>query len=159
MDATAWSLVGLILFIALIVYFKVPGMITKSLDERGDKIRDELEEARKLREEAQALLAEYQRKRKDAEAEAEEIVAAAKREAEAFTKEAARKTEDFVKRRTALAEQKIEQAEASALSEVKASAVEVAMSAATQIIAGKMTGKSADDLIKSSIKEVKSKLN
>jgi len=115
--------------------------------------------SRKLREEAQALLAEYQLKRKDAETEAQEIVAAAKREADAFSKDAARKTEDFVKRRTALAEQKIEQAEASALAEVKASAVEVAMSAAEQIIAGKMTGKPASDLISSSIKEVKAKLN
>jgi len=159
MDATFFSLVGLVIFLGLVIYLKVPGMVAKNLDERGEKVRDELEEARKLREEAQALLAEYQRKRKDAEAEAEGIVAAAKREADAFTKEATRKTEDFVKRRTALAEQKIEQAEASALAEVKASAVDVAMSAAEQIIAGKMTGKPADALIKDSIKEIKAKLN
>jgi len=128
MDATFFSLVGLVIFLGLVIYLKAPGMVAKNLDERGEKVRDELEEARKLREEAQALLAEYQRKRKDAEAEAEGIVAAAKREADAFTKEATRKTEDFVKRRTALAEQKIEQAEASALAEVKASAVDVDMS-------------------------------
>ena len=67
MDATFWALIALILFLALIAYMKVPGMIAKSLDGRADKIRNELDEARRLREEAQQLLAEYQRKRKDAD--------------------------------------------------------------------------------------------
>ena len=71
----------LILFLALVIYLKVPGMVAKSLDERSDKIREDLAEAKRLREEAQHLLAEYQRKRKDAEAEAASIVAAAEREA------------------------------------------------------------------------------
>lgn len=159
MDATAWSLVALVVFIGLIIYLKVPGMISKSLDDRANKISDELDEARKLREEARALLADYQGKRKEAEKEAEEIVAAAKREAAALADDAAKKTAEFVKRRTALAEQKIEQAEASALAEVRASAVDVAVAAAEQIIAGKVTGATANSLIKSGIQEVKSKLN
>ena len=71
MDATFWSFVGLIVFIGIVLYLKVPAMVTKSLDERADKIRDELDEARKLREEAQALLAQYQGKRQEAEKEAE----------------------------------------------------------------------------------------
>ncbi|MEM7215589.1 MAG: F0F1 ATP synthase subunit B [Pseudomonadota bacterium] len=159
MDATFWATVALVIFLAGVIYLKVPGMVTKGLDDRSSKIRDELDEARKLREEAQALLAEFQGKRKEAEQEAEEIVAAAKREATALADDAARKTAEFVKRRTALAEQKIEQAEASALAEVRASAVDVAISAAEQIIASKVTGTKANDLIKSSIAEVKSKLN
>ena len=102
-DATFWALVALIIFLAAIVYLKVPGMlIGKSLDERAEKIRNELEEARKLREEAQALLAEYQKKRKEAEKEAGDIVDAAKREAEMITTEAKQKTEEYVARRTAL---------------------------------------------------------
>lgn len=159
MDATAWSLISLLIFTGILIYVKVPGMITKSLDDRSIKIQNDLDEARRLREEAQALLAEYQGKRKDAETEAEEIVAAAKREAAALADDAARKTAEFVKRRTALAEQKIEQAEASAVAEVRATAVDVAVSAAEQLVAGKLTAAKSNDLIKQSIAEVKTKLN
>lgn len=80
LDATFYALVGLILFFVLIAYLKVPGMVGKALDARADKISNELAEAKRLREEAQSLVAEYQRKRKDAEAEAASIVAAAQRE-------------------------------------------------------------------------------
>lgn len=159
MDATFWALVSLVLFIGLLLYLKVPAMVTKSLDDRADKIRDELEEARKLREDAQALLAEYQGKREAAEKEAADIVAAAKREATALASDAEQKTADFVKRRTAQAEQKILQAETDALSEVRSTAVEVAISAAEQIIAGKVTGTTASKLVKDGIAEVKAKLN
>ncbi len=159
MDATAWSLVALIVFLGLVVYLKVPGMVAKGLDDRTAKIRDELDEARRLREEAQSLLAEFQGKRKQAEKEAEEIVAAAKREASALADDAAKKTAEFVKRRTALAEQKIEQAEASALAEVRSSAVDMAIAAAETLVSGKMTAAKSNDLIKQSIAEVKSKLN
>jgi len=159
MDATFWALVALVLFIALVLYLKVPAMITKSLDERADKIQNDLEEARKLREDAQALLANYQGKRKEAEEEAAEIIAAAKREASALAADAEQKTAEFVKRRTAQAEQKIKQAEVDALAEVRGSAVDVAIAAAEQIIAGKVTGATANDLVKKGIAEVKSKLN
>lgn len=159
MDATFWATVALVIFLALVIYLKVPGMVTKSLDDRAERVRDELEEARKLREEAQGLLAEYQRKRKEAEQEAGEIVAAAKREAEALATDAARKTDEFVERRTQVAEQKIAQAEAQALADVRARAIEVAVTAAEQILADKVSGKVADDLVKSGIAEVKSRLN
>ena len=159
MDATAWSLVGLVLFIGLVLYLKVPAMVTKGLDERADKIRNELDEARELREEAQNLLAEYQAKRQAAEKEAEEIVAAAKREANALSEDAARKTAEFVERRTASAEQKIAQAEAQAMADARASAVDVAIAAAEQIVAGKVTGATASGLITSSISDIKTKLN
>src|SRR6478609_11351995 len=115
MDATFWALIGLVLFLGLMVYIKVPGVMAKSLDKRADNIRAELNEAKRLREEAQALLAEYQKKRKEAEAEAAHILAAAEREAEMFTAEAKKKTEEFVENRSALSEQKIKQAEADAM--------------------------------------------
>lgn len=93
--ATLWATIGLILFGAVVVYLKVPGMLGKSLDERAGKIRNELEEARRLREEAQQLLAEYQRKRKEAEKEAADIVTAAKNEAGMLVEDARRKTEEI----------------------------------------------------------------
>jgi len=158
-DQTFWALVALIIFLGIIVYVKVPGMITKALDDRAAKIRNELEEARRLREEAQALLAEYQKKRKEAEKEASEIVDAAKREAEAITAEARDKTDEYVTRRTALAEQKIAQAESDAMDEVRGSAVDMALAAATQILGDKVTAKTAGDLFKKSLADVKARMN
>lgn len=158
-DATFWAMIGLFVFIAGILYLKVPGMIGKNLDDRATAISDELNEARKLREEAQAILAEYQRKRKDAESEAQSIVDAARSEAEALSADARRKTEEFVTRRTAMAENKIAQAEAQALSDVKSAAVEMAVAAAESIVIGKVKGATADKIIKSSIAEVKAQLN
>ena len=159
MDATFWSLIGLIIFLGLLVYLKVPGMITKGLDDRADKIRNELDEARRLREEAQQLLAEYQRKRKDAEKEAGELIAAAEHEASGLVAEARQKTEDYVKRRTAMAEQKIALAEAEAVNEVRQSAIDIAVSAAETLIAEKADDKTTDELFKSSVKELKERLN
>ena len=159
MDATFWATVALVLFFALIAYFKVPAMIGKALDSRSDKIRNDLEEARRLREEAQQLLAEYQRKRKEAEAEAETIVSAAKREADALKADAERKTEDYVTRRTAIAEQKIAQAEGQAIAEVKAAAVDIAVEAAESLMGKKMSGAAGGDMFKKSLAEVKARMN
>ncbi len=163
MDATSlasvWATVALFIFLGLAVYLKVPGTIAKALDARADKIRNELEEARKLREEAQQVLAEFQRKRKEAEAEASEIVASAKREADHLKAEAKQKAEDYVTRRTAMAEQKIAQAERDAVNEVRSTAVEIAVEAARSVLAGKVDAKSAGDLFKSSLGEVKARMN
>jgi F-type H+-transporting ATPase subunit b len=159
MDATFWALVALAIFAGIVVYMKVPGMIGKSLDDRADRIRGELDEARRLREEAQQLLADYQRKRSEAEKEAGEIVAAAKREADQLLAEAHTRTEEYVARRAALAELKIGQAEREAVSEVRASAVDIAVEAARALLAGQVDAKAGADLFKASLQEVKSKLN
>ncbi|MBS3648308.1 F0F1 ATP synthase subunit B [Pseudaminobacter sp. 19-2017] len=159
MDATFWAFVGLIIFLAIVVYMKVPGMIGKSLDSRADKIRAELEEARRLREEAQQLLAEYQRKRKEAEKEAADIVDHAKREAGLLVTEAKQKTEEYVGRRTALAEQKIGQAERDAINEVRAKAVDIAVEAARNVLARKVDGKVSADLFNASVRDLKTRLN
>lgn len=158
-DATFFALVGLILFLALVVYLKVPGMVAKSLDARADQIRNELAEAKRLREEAQHLLAEYQRKRKEAEAEAANIVAAAEREAQMLTAEAKLKTEEFVARRTALSEQKIQRAEAEAVNAVRSAAVDLAIAAAEAVIARKSDAAVKANLFGNAISEVKSRLN
>jgi F-type H+-transporting ATPase subunit b len=159
MDATAWSFVGLIIFLAIIVYVKVPGMIGTSLDKRADTIRKELEDARRLREEAQALLADYQRRRQEAESEAEGIVAEAKREADRLTLEANAALEDLITRRTAAAERKIAQAESQAISEVRARAADIAVAAAETILAKKVAGNVGEELLAKSIEEVKTRLN
>jgi F-type H+-transporting ATPase subunit b len=159
MDATFIALVGLLIFLGIIAYMKVPATMTKALDDRAEGIRKELDEARALREEAQRLLAEYKRKGEEAEKEAAEVVAQAKRDASAITAEAKAKTEDYVKRREAMAEQKIAQAEADAINEVKSRAVDIALAASAKLLSGKMDGKSSGDLFKSSLAEIKAKLN
>jgi F-type H+-transporting ATPase subunit b len=157
-DATFWALVALVLFFVLIAYLKVPAAITKSLDGRATRIRNEIDEARALKEEAKQQLAEYQRRRREAEQEAKDILEGAKREAEAIVAEARQKNEDYVTRRTAMAEQKIAQAEADAIAEVRASAVDIAVAAATRILAerGETGGASTVDR---SIEEVRRRLN
>ena len=138
---------------------KVPGMIGKSLDERAVKIRAELDAARKLREEAQQLLADYQKKRKEAEKDAADILAAAKREASQLVDEAHKRTEEYVARRTVLAEQKIALAEREAVNEVRANAVDIAVEAARKILGDKVDEKSDAALFAASVDQVKAKLN
>ena len=130
-----------------------------SLDDRADQIRNELAEAKRLREEAQHLLAEYQRKRKEAEAEAALIVAAAEREAEMLTTEAKKKTEEFVANRTALSEQKIKQAEAEAMKAVRSAAVDLAIAAAETVLAKQADAKVQSELFGNAVSQVKTRLN
>ena len=159
MDATFFALVGLIIFLGILAYVKVPAMMAGALDKRADQIRNELEQAKKLREEAQQLLAEYQRKRKEAESEAESILSAAEREAAVLREEAKAKTEEYVSRRTAMAEQKIRQAEADAINEVRASAVDLAIVAAENLIGAKVDSKASGELFKASLGDLKKQLN
>ena len=159
LDETFFAFVALLIFLGLIVYLKVPGMMAKSLDDRADQIRNELAEAKRLREEAQHLLAEYQRKRKEAEADAANIVAAAEREAQMLTSEARKKTEEFVANRTALSEQKIKQAEADAMKAVRSAAVDLAIAAAENVLAKKADTKVRSELFSDAVGQVKSRLN
>lgn len=155
MDNTFWAFAGLLIFLGIMAYMKVPAMMGKALDARGEKIKADLDEARRLRDEAKALLAEYQSKRKQAEKDASEIVEAAKREADALRSDAKTKSEEFVRRRTAQAEQKISQAEADAINAVRASAVDIAIAASSKLL----EGGSAAEHFKSAIFEVKARLN
>jgi F-type H+-transporting ATPase subunit b len=158
MDNTFWATAALFIFLGIVVYLKVPAMITKALDVRADKIRADLEEARRLRDEAKALLAEYQKKRKDAESEAAGIVDAAKREAATIAAEAKTKSEDYIRRRTIIAEQKIGQAEVEAVYAVRASAVDLAIAASAKLLENK-DSLSSTDLFKASLSEVKARFN
>jgi F-type H+-transporting ATPase subunit b len=157
--ATFWAFAALVIFLGLIVYLKVPGMITAALDKRADDIRKQLAEATQLREEAQALLAEYQRKRKEAEADAAAILASAKREAAMLSAEAKRKTEDYVTRRNQLSEAKIKQAETDAVNAVRAAAVDLAIAAAQKIAGEKATGATGSKLFEDAVEQVRTRLN
>ncbi|MDJ0930303.1 ATP F0F1 synthase subunit B [Breoghania sp.] len=159
MDATFWALIALIIFVAVVVWAKVPGKIASSLDDRAEGIRKELDEARKLREEVQALLADYQRRHCEAEEEVESIVAEAKREAELLTAETEAALNGLIERRTKLAEIKIAMVETQAMDEVRAKAADVAIAAAETILQKKVTGKVAEGLLADSIKEVGSRIN
>jgi len=159
MDATFWAMIALFIFIGVVVYMKVPGMIAKALDERAAKIRNDLDEASRLRDEAQQLLVEFQKKRKEAEKEAADMVAAAKRESDLIIEEAHKKTEEYVARRAALAEQKIGQAERDAVNEVRSIAVDVATEAARKLLAGKLDEKTSAELFRDSLTAVQTKLN
>jgi F-type H+-transporting ATPase subunit b len=158
-DPSTWVAVAFILFIALGVYLKVPAMLARMLDERADKISKELAEARKLREEAQALLAEYQKKRAEAERDAANIVAQAKIEAESYGVETRKKLAETIERRTRQAAQKIAQAEAAAIKEVRTTATEAAIAAASKLVGEAVQGAKGGKFIDESIAAVKSRLN
>ncbi|WP_455466472.1 F0F1 ATP synthase subunit B [Bartonella sp. B39] len=153
MTDTFWAFVGLVLFLILLVYFKIPQLAVHHLDARAKRIKDELDEALRLREEAQEVLAEYQRKHAEAEKDAQEIIAAARHEVEAIVSEARTKAEEYVKNRNKLAEQKIAQAEVNAIRMVSSSAIDLAVSAARTLIAKELNSHKANELVKDSLCE------
>ena len=159
LDAEFWVAVAFVAFLGVLVYFGVHEMMAKYIDQRRDRIKAELDEALRLKEEAQALLAQYRRKQREAEQEAAAIIAGATAEAERMVTEAKAKMEEFVARRGKMAETKIAQAEAQALADVRAAAAEAAVSAAGTILTGAVKGEVAERLIGKGIDDVKTKLN
>src|SRR5450631_2186651 len=158
-ETETWVALAFILFVAGLGYIGVHRMLAKSLDERSTRIKAELDEARKLKDEAAQLLADYQRKRQQAESEAQEIISGAKAEAERLAIEAKAKVEEFVARRTKMAELKIAQAEAQAAADVRSAAAEAAIAAAEKILTVEAKGKLANELIAKGIEDVRKKLN
>jgi F-type H+-transporting ATPase subunit b len=159
LGAEFWVAVAFVVFLGGLIYLGVHEMMLKFIDQRRDKIKAELDEARRLKEEAQALLAQYQRKQREAEQEAAAILAGATAEAERMMAEAKVKMEEFVARRGKMAEAKIAQAEAQAVADVRAAAAEAAVSAAEKILTQTVKGEVADRLVAKGIDEVKTKLN
>jgi F-type H+-transporting ATPase subunit b len=158
-EAETWVAVAFILFVALLVYLKAPSKLMAMLDERSARIAKELAEARKLREEAQALLTEYQGKRAEAEATATQIIEQAKKEAEAYASEVRQKLADTVARRIRQVEQKIAQAEQQAVKDVRSTVTDLAIGAATELLRTAAKGEKGVALIKDSIKAVRSRLH
>jgi len=158
-EAETWVAVAFVVFLLLVWRAGAHRSILASIDERGTKVSQELEEARRLKSEAQALLTEYQRKQREAEAEAAAIIAQAKTEAQEIAAEAKTRMEDFVTRRTKMAEVKIAQAEVQALADVRAAAADAAVRASEKILSETVKGKVADDLISAAIRDVKTRLD
>jgi F-type H+-transporting ATPase subunit b len=155
-DQTFFALVALVIFLGIVFYAGAHKKAGAALDNRANLIAKELADARKLREDAEKLLADYKQKRLDAEKEALNIIAQAKTDAVAYAEEARRKLTETIARRTKQAEQKIAQAEAAATKEVRSIATDLAVSAATKLIAEQ---KSGAKLIAESITAVKTRLN
>jgi F-type H+-transporting ATPase subunit b len=158
-DPLFWVLVAFLAFMALLIYYRVPSAVTKALDDRADAIRKELDEARKLREEAQGLLSDYQRKAREAEKEAESIIEQAKIEAQALAADSRKTLSESLDRRSKLAEEKIARAEAQALSEVRSTAVDTALAAAQEILKSRAGGATGETLVSQSISDLRGKLN
>src|SRR3954466_4156782 len=154
-----WVAVAFVILMAVFAYFGIHRTVLSALDHRSERIKAELDDARRLKEDAAKLLAEYQARRASAEREAEEIISGARADAERIAAEARTKMEDFVARRTKTAESKIALAEAQALADVRAAAADAAITAASAILTQSVKGAVADDLMAKGIAGVRKKLN
>ena len=152
-------LISFILFGLVLVYLKVPSMLGKMLDQRAASIKTELDEARALREEAQTILASYERKQKEVSEQAARIVEDAKNEAKAAAAQAKIGLEKSVQRRMSAAEEKIASAQASAEREVRDAAINVAVAATREILSSQMSSDIADKLTENAISEVQTKFH
>ena len=158
-DPEFWVAAAFVILIGVFIYYGIHRTVLKSLDHRSDRIRAELDDARRLKDEAAKLLAEYQARHASAEREARDIVEGARAEAERIAAEAKTKMEDFVARRTKTAESKIALAEAQAVADVRSAAANAAVTAASTILSQSVKGQVADDLLAKGITEVRQKLN
>jgi F-type H+-transporting ATPase subunit b len=154
-----WVAIAFLILMGVFFWLGVHRTVLTALDHRAQRIKAELDDARRLKDEAAKLLADYQARRASAEREAQEIVTNARAEAERIAAEAKTRMEDFVARRTKTAENKIALAEAQALADVRAAAAEAAVAAASTVLSQSVKGSVADDLLARGIAEVKAKLN
>lgn len=157
-DSTFWVAVAFVLFMALMVW-KAFGPALRSLDRRAQRIRDELDEAQRLREDAQHLLAEYKRKLRDAEKEAEEMQAHAREEAERLRRDGEANLEAALTRREQQAKDRIAQAEQQAVAQVRALAAEVAIAATRDLLVRNVDKKTANALIDEAVKEIPKRMH
>ncbi|HEY4986905.1 MAG TPA: ATP F0F1 synthase subunit B [Bradyrhizobium sp.] len=158
-EPETWVAIAFVILMGVFAYVGVHRTVLKALDNRSERIKAELDEARRLKDEAAKLLTEYKARRATAEHEANDIIANAKAEAERIAAEAKVKMEDFVARRTKTAESKIALAEAQAVADVRAAAADAAVQAASNILSKSVKGDLANDLLTKGIAEVRQKLN
>lgn len=159
LDNTTWAFVGLLLFFGVLAYYGVFGTVGRLLDKRGAEVTAELEAAQLLRREAEALLAEYQQKRATAEKDAAEIIAHAEAEAKRMTADAEVALKELIEHRTRTVEAKIAHAEAAAVAEVRGVAIDMAIAASKRLLAEKVQGEVAADLISKGVDEVKARFS
>ncbi len=158
-DANLVVSLSFLIFIGILVYLRVPSKLAGMLDDRAERIRKELDDARRLREEAQAVLASYERKQKEVEELAQEIVTRARAEAARAAEEGKKELEGSIARRLKAAEEQIASAEAAAIRDVKDRAVQVAIRAAAKALSEKMDGQAGGKLIDDAIASVGAKLH
>ena len=158
-DPSFWATAALVVFFLILLRMGIHKTLAKTLDDRADAIRSELDEAKRLREEAQEMLASYQRRQREAEKEAEAIIAQAKTEAKVLKEEARKELSERLERRTAMAEQRIAQAEAQAAAEVKAAAADMAAAAAEEILKTKLKKTDLNKIVDADIKMAGEQLN
>jgi F-type H+-transporting ATPase subunit b len=158
-EPETWVAIAFLIFLGLLVKLGVPNLLFKALDDRSARIKAELDEALKLRKEAEGVLAEYRRRQGEAEKTAESIILNARVEADRMAAEAQAKIEEFIARRTKMAEAKIAQAETQALADVRATAADVAIAAAEAILVKTTHGAAAEALVTKGIGDLKAKLN
>jgi F-type H+-transporting ATPase subunit b len=158
-EPETWVAIAFVILMALFAYLGIHRTVLKALDHRAERIKAELDDARRLKDEAANLLAEYKTKRASAEREAAEIISSAQADAQRIAAEAKTKIEDFVARRTRTAESKISLAEAQAIADVRSAAANAAVAAASTILSQSVKGSLADDLLTKGIAEVHAKLN
>ena len=151
--------VAFVLFVAVLLYLKVPSIVTKMLDDRSKGIQSELDEARSLREEAQSLLASYERKQQEISKQSERIISNAKDEAAAAAEQAKKDLSVSIERRIAAANDQISSAQAAAIREVRNKAITIAISAVEEVISSNIDSKQRSELIDSAVKEVEEKLH
>ncbi len=152
-DPRLWLLFSLLILVGLALWKNIPGLLAKALDERAERIAAELAEARRLREEAQELLASYERRQREAEKEAEAIISQAKKEAELYAAEAEKKLQDLLERRTEAAKRKIAQAEMRAVADVRTHAASLAADTAKITLETSLTKSAQSALIDEGIKK------
>jgi F-type H+-transporting ATPase subunit b len=158
-EAETWVAVAFAIFLLLVWRAGGHRWILSNLDDRSKRVSAELAEARRLKDEAENLLAEYQKKRREAENEATAIIAQAKIEATEIAAEAKTRMEEFVARRTKMAEAKIIQAESQAVADVRAAAADAAIKVSEKVLSETVKGKVADDLLTAAIRDVKARLD
>ena len=158
-NAELWVAAGLLLFFVILAVVGVPKLVAGALDAKAAKIQSELDEAARLRAEAEALLAQIRQEKAEAETQAAEMLAAAEADARRMEVEARARLEESLTRREAMAERKIAQAEAQATAEVKAAAVELAAAAAERILADRLAASSTDPLADQAIAQIGPRLN
>jgi len=156
--AEIWVTIGMAILFAILIWAKVPGMAMKALDARGIKVQAELDEALRLRQEAQALLADIKVQREAAEKVAAEMIANAEADSERLRTEAAAKLDEQIKRRQQMAERKISSAELQAAAEVKAAAADLATQIAEQVLKARLADLKSDPLIDRAVANIGDRL-
>ena len=152
---SSWVFIAFIIFISITIYLKVPNMVTKLLDEQINKIRNDLDDARKLKEDANSLLAEYERKIESANKEAENIINQAKKNSKIYEENSNKKIEEIISRSEKQSIEKIQQAQKSAINKINEEIINKSVEAAEKIISRNMNDQNNNKLFESSVNQIK----